>query len=86
MTHIPPDWHKGKTLWSEDEMLLHDPDAERIAGAWLRLFGEELLDTSKAIAEYDGGDSFAKLYPNGRVAWMTYMGTALRVVPAEASK
>lgn len=81
----PPDWHKGKTLWTEDEMTLRDPDAERLAGAWLRLFGEELPDTSKALAEYDGGDSFAKLYPNGRVAWSTYMGTAISVVPAVAS-
>lgn len=62
-------------------MTLHDPDAERLAGAWLRLFGEELPDTSKALAEYDGGDSFAKLYPNGRVAWTTYMGAAISVVP-----
>lgn len=79
---IPPDWHKGKTLWTEDEMTLRDPDAERLAGAWLRLFGEELPDTSKALAEYNGGDSFATLYPNGRVAWSTYMGTAISVVPA----
>lgn len=75
-------WHNGKTLWTEDEMTMRDPDAERIAGAWLRLFGEELPDTSKALAEYDGGDSFATLYPNGRVAWSTYMGTAISVVPA----
>lgn len=61
-------------------------DAERIAGAWRRLFGEELPDTSKALAEYDGGDSFATLYPNGRVAWMTYMGTAISTVPTEASQ
>lgn len=84
-TDIPPDWHRGKTLWTEDEMTLRDPDAERLAGAWLRLFGEELPDTSRALAEHDGGDSFATLYPNGRVAWSTYMGTAISVVPAVAS-
>lgn len=76
-----PGWHKGPRRWSEDECLRHDPDAERIEAAWFRLFGEELPDDAQALAKYDGGDSFATLFPGGRVAWSTYEGSAISLVP-----
>jgi len=78
---VCPGWHTGRNLWQEDEMTLRDPDAERIEGAWRRLFGEDMPDESQALAEHDGGDVFATLYPHGRVAWSTYMGAAISSVP-----
>jgi hypothetical protein len=70
-------------LWLEDECCRRDPSAERIEGAWLRLFGEE-MPSGKPLEEYDGGDTFAYLWPGGRVSWSTYGGAAISLAPGIA--
>lgn len=62
-----------RVLWTEDDATLHDPDAERVHDAWLRLFGET-LNRDARLATWDGGDTFAYLYPGGRVEWHSYDG------------
>lgn len=75
----------GKQLWCEDDMLLHDPDRERIGQAWQRLFGEpfpeSMVERKRVAVEHeDAGDSFWYKMPNGAVAchscdgWVIYEG------------
>ena len=81
-----PQWATGRTLWEEDECTRHDPNAERLPQAWQRLFGEVMPALEGCIAEWDGGDTFAYLLPGKRVAWHTYTGAAISLVPPDAEK
>lgn len=86
MSDDTPTWARGKRVWTEDDCTLLDPSAERIGGAWLRLFGEPFPPYGSALAHFNGGDEFATLYPNGRVAWSTYCGHAISLDPRQELK
>jgi hypothetical protein len=61
-----PAWTHTRTVWSEDDA--RTPDRERVDEAWERLFGDKLEDATP-LAYWDGGDSFARLFSDGRVVW-----------------
>lgn len=63
-------WEGAKRLWVEDDALLWDPDAERVGGAWQRLFDESMPEPTGP--EMDGGDQFFTPYSNGRVVVFDY--------------
>lgn len=49
-------------VWIEDECLLDDPDAERVATAWARLFSEPYPNLQSAMGVEDAGDACAYLF------------------------
>lgn len=53
-----------KCLWMEDDA--RPPDGESGTQAWQRIFGELPL-TQMSKEQWDGGDSYAELYPGNRV-------------------
>lgn len=61
-----PAWTYGRAIWSEDDA--GTPDRERIADAWLRLFGRS-YEHEPVLASWDGGDSFGYLHPGGISSW-----------------
>ncbi len=67
---------KGRCLWSEDECTRHDPSAERLPDAWLRLFGETYT-RSTLLDEQDLGDTLIRKFPRGRYEVASYEGVEI---------
>jgi hypothetical protein len=73
-----PEWVKNASLrWQEDECLRHDPNAERLSGAWRRLFGVVFEDDAKIVEQWDGGDQYWYLHDGGRVHVHAYDGYSI---------
>jgi hypothetical protein len=72
---------RGKLVWLEDEALRHDPTAERLAGAWRRLFNAEPPDEHAPTTpknHEDWGDASAHRFGD-RMIVSSYDGQSIWV-------
>jgi hypothetical protein len=67
---------RGSLVWQEDECLRHDPEAERLPGAWRRLFSSDIISETVLVSAWRG-DSRYDLYSGERVAALHPEGHAI---------
>lgn len=67
---------KADRIWSEDDVLLHDPEHVTLQQKWMELFGET-FDGKEAVEFHGHGDHMVFHMPNGYIATVGAEGSEI---------